>query len=154
MAPQSRNIDISFSQGHQCVTGRGLEEPRNRGKGRILTESQGMLRLVRSVRPDLYLKLSPDSGGRTEETPSRLLEAEEVDVVSRQPAEHSQLQQWWQLSPPHPCLPHSHQALPPRPLLLPQPQHQPRQRPQHDLRSSLRTQQPQIERGLPQRGSF
>ena len=142
-----------MSQGYQCFIGRGLEKPRYRGKGRILTKSEGMLRRERSVRrSDLYfVKLFADSGGRTEETPSRLLEAEEVDDVSRQPAEQ-QLQRG-QLPPPHPRLPHPHPPLSPRPLLLPQPQHQPRQRAESHLCSSFRTQQPQIERGLPQRAS-
>ena len=112
-----------------------------------------MLRGVRSERSDLYfLKLPADSGGRTEETPPGLLEAKEVDVVSRQPAEQ-QLECGRHLPPPHPRLPDSHQALPPRPLLLPQPQHQPRQRAQSHLCSSFRTQQPQIGRGQPQRAS-
>ena len=121
-----------------------MEKPRGRGEGGILTKSQGMLRLVKSLMPHLFCQLSLDSGGRAEKAPSRLLEAEAVHVVSQQPAEH-QLHR----------LLGGGQDLPPSLLpLIPQPKHQPRQRAQSHLRSSFRAQQPKIGRGLPQRGSF
>ena len=125
-----------------------MEKSCRRGKGRILTKSQGMLlRPVRTLMSNLFCQLFLDSGGRAEEAPSRLLEAEAFHVVSLQPAEHRvQLPQL----PPHPFLssPGTHTAG--TPSLLPQPEHQPRQRAESDLRSSFRTQQPQIGSGSPQ----